>query len=131
MRVVVALIENRDQTKILMQRRPAGKAYGGMWEMPGGKQAEGEIDEETLRREMWEELGVAIEIRDHVARLSLDLVHGPVALTLYQVRIVGDGVPQLKEAEVMGWFALDEIPTPRTPATDPFLAAYRAFRRME
>lgn len=130
MRVVVALIENKDRTKIFMQRRPAGKAYGGMWEMPGGKQDGFETNEETLSREIWEELGVAIVVGRHIKTVTLHLVHGEVKLTLLQVRIVGDGAPQLREAEVMGWFALNEIPMPRTPATDPFLEAYREFRQL-
>ncbi len=43
-----------------MQRRPAGKHYGGYWEVPGGKVEPGELPGAALVRELREELGVDI-----------------------------------------------------------------------
>ena len=44
--------------RILMSRRPEGKAHVGKWEFPGGKIEQGERPEETIVRELWEELWV-------------------------------------------------------------------------
>lgn len=44
--------------KVLIQKRPDGKEYGGLWETPGGKAEDGETDEVVLQRELREELGL-------------------------------------------------------------------------
>ena len=44
--------------RFLAAKRPEGKPCAGFWEFPGGKQEPGESMEETLRRELREELGI-------------------------------------------------------------------------
>ena len=46
--------------RVLLARRPPGKALAGMWEFPGGKVEPGERPEDAVIREMHEELGVII-----------------------------------------------------------------------
>ena len=58
---VVALALERADGRILMQRRPPEKAHGGLWEFPGGKIEPGERPEQTLIRELAEELGIRVE----------------------------------------------------------------------
>jgi 8-oxo-dGTP diphosphatase len=47
--------------RVLIAQRPEGKTMAGLWEFPGGKIEPGERPEETVIREMREELGVAIK----------------------------------------------------------------------
>src|SRR6266567_5031313 len=47
--------------RVLITQRPAGKSMAGLWEFPGGKIESGERPEETVIREMREELGVTIK----------------------------------------------------------------------
>lgn len=44
--------------RILIAQRPEGKSMAGLWEFPGGKIEPGERPEQTLVRELSEELGI-------------------------------------------------------------------------
>lgn len=46
--------------RVLLARRPEGKAMAGLWEFPGGKIEDGERPEQTLIRELKEELGITV-----------------------------------------------------------------------
>ena len=46
--------------RVLLARRPEGKPMAGLWEFPGGKVEAGERPEETLIRELREELGITV-----------------------------------------------------------------------
>jgi 8-oxo-dGTP diphosphatase len=46
--------------RVLIAQRPSGKAMAGLWEFPGGKVEAGERPEETLIRELQEELGIVV-----------------------------------------------------------------------
>lgn len=47
--------------RVLIAQRPEGKALAGLWEFPGGKLEPPERPEETLIRELSEELGIAVQ----------------------------------------------------------------------
>lgn len=46
--------------RVLIAQRPQGKPMAGLWEFPGGKVEHGERPEETLIRELREELGITV-----------------------------------------------------------------------
>lgn len=58
--VVAAALIDADG-RLLVQKRPEGKAMAGLWEFPGGKVEPGELPEAALIRELREELGIDVE----------------------------------------------------------------------
>jgi mutator protein MutT len=57
-RVIAAIIIRN--ARVLLCERPPHKRHGGLWEFPGGKVEPGESDFDAARRELQEELGVAV-----------------------------------------------------------------------
>jgi 8-oxo-dGTP diphosphatase len=47
--------------RVLIAQRPPQKAMAGLWEFPGGKVESGERPEETLIRELREELAITVQ----------------------------------------------------------------------
>ncbi len=47
--------------RVLLAQRPDGKPMAGLWEFPGGKIETGERPEQTLIRELKEELGITVD----------------------------------------------------------------------
>ena len=46
--------------RVLLAQRPKGKPMAGLWEFPGGKVEDGERPEQTLIRELKEELAITV-----------------------------------------------------------------------
>jgi mutator protein MutT len=66
--ITAALIASRG--RLLVARRPPGKKFGLLWEFPGGKVEPGEGLEESLAREIKEELCLDIAVRDLFKTIS-------------------------------------------------------------
>ena len=57
--VVACALIDADK-RVLIAQRPEGKALAGLWEFPGGKIEPGERPEQTLIRELHEEIGITV-----------------------------------------------------------------------
>ncbi|MBL8346181.1 MAG: CoA pyrophosphatase [Rubrivivax sp.] len=56
---------------LLLTRRSAGmRAHAGQWALPGGRIDEGELPEEAARRELQEEVGLAVDDTAVIGRLD-------------------------------------------------------------
>jgi mutator protein MutT len=91
MTTVVAAIIVRNSRLLICQRR-GDKTFPLKWEFPGGKVEVGESLTEALRREILEELGVAIEIGREVYRTEYSYAElsAPIELVFYFARIAGE-----------------------------------------
>src|ERR1700759_1158150 len=49
---------------LLITQRFPDAHLGGLWEFPGGKREAGESDEDCLRRELMEELGIEVVVSE-------------------------------------------------------------------
>ncbi|MEM1260672.1 MAG: (deoxy)nucleoside triphosphate pyrophosphohydrolase [Bacteroidota bacterium] len=59
-KVVCGIIYQQDN--IFICRRKEGKSLSGFWEFPGGKIEDGEKHEESLKRELMEELKMEVDV---------------------------------------------------------------------
>lgn len=102
--------------RLLIAQRPEGKAMAGLWEFPGGKVEAGETPEESLVRELREELGITtwpsclapLTFASH-AYESFHLL-----MPLYVCRRF-DGIPHAREGQTLKWVrasALRDYPMP-------------------
>jgi len=58
--VVACALVDADK-RVLIAQRPPGKKMAGLWEFPGGKLEPGERPEQTLIRELQEEIGITVK----------------------------------------------------------------------
>ena len=58
--VVACALVDADR-RVLIAQRPEGKPLAGLWEFPGGKIDPGERPEQTLIRELREEIGITVK----------------------------------------------------------------------
>jgi 8-oxo-dGTP diphosphatase len=100
--VAVALVD--EDGRLLVQRRPEGKAMAGLWEFPGGKVEPGELPEAALIRELREELGIDVEkaCLAPACFASEPVGERHMLLLLYICR-KWRGIPQALEATALKW----------------------------
>ncbi len=103
----VAVIWNQ-QGQILIDRRLPEGVMGGLWEFPGGKIEPGETVEECIQREILEELGIKIEVGEHLLTIDHTYTHLRVSLTVHHCLHI-QGVPQPLECDEVRWVNLDEL----------------------
>ena len=99
---VAAAVVVRPDGQVLLAQRPAGKAYAGYWEFPGGKLEPGETPAHALARELAEELGLAV--RRAVPWLVQEYVypHAHVELNFFRV-FEWDGEPHGHDGQAFAW----------------------------
>ncbi len=123
--VAVALIDV--DGRVLIAKRPQGKALGGLWEFPGGKVEPGERPEAALIRELREELGIEVSescLAPFVfASHAYDSFH--LLMPLYLCRR-WDGVVAAREHDALAWVKPDKLSAyPMPPADEPLVAWLR------
>ncbi|MGA2478145.1 MAG: (deoxy)nucleoside triphosphate pyrophosphohydrolase [Spirochaetia bacterium] len=105
--LVTAAIIEQDGRVFIAKRRP-GKHMGGKWEFPGGKIEPGESPEESLARELREELAVEAQVGEFLCRCSYAGDGVSLELLVYRASISA-GTPQLLEHQEMRWVLPEEL----------------------
>ena len=110
--------------RVLIAQRPEGKPMAGLWEFPGGKVEPGERPEQSLIRELQEELGINVR-EDCLAPLTFAshaYADFHLVMPLYVCRR-WDGTVTARERQKLAWVRpnrLREYPMP--PADVPLVA---------
>ena len=124
--VVAAALIDRDG-RVLLAQRPPNKSMAGLWEFPGGKVEDGENPEDSLIRELNEELGIdtwgsclaPLSFASH----SYEGFH--LLMPLFACR-KWIGTPMAMEGQVLKWVSKSDLKNYAMPPADiPLIAAIR------
>lgn len=108
-RAVVGVLRNKDQ-EILIAERKKDQFMAGFWELPGGKIEANESRQQTITRELKEELGLEVE------QLSLHqtMVHRYedriVKLSIYNIDQY-QNIPAGIEGQTIAWTKINDLNT--------------------
>jgi len=113
--------------RVLLAQRPEGKSMAGLWEFPGGKIETGERPEQTLIRELNEELGIRVK-EDCLAPFAF-ASHGyegfHLLMPLYLCRR-WEGIVAPREGQKLAWARPKDMGAyPMPPADIPLVAQLR------
>ena len=110
--------------RVLIAQRPEGKVMAGLWEFPGGKVEAGERPEESLIRELNEELGIVVK-EECLAPLTFASHVYPdfhLLMPLYVCRR-WEGFVQGREMQRLKWVRPLELRNyPMPPADEPLIS---------
>jgi 8-oxo-dGTP diphosphatase len=109
--------------RVLIARRPEGKPMAGLWEFPGGKVEKGETPEQTLIRELHEELAIDTQVAclAPLTFASHDYEDFHLLMPLYVCRRFS-GIAQPKEGQALKWVRAKQLRDfPMPPADAPLI----------
>ena len=110
--------------RVLIAQRPLGKPMAGLWEFPGGKVEQGEAPEQTLIRELKEELGIVVNAAC-LAPLTFASHSYPdfhLLMPLYVCRR-WEGIVMALEAQQLAWVRPNRLRDyPMPPADEPLVS---------
>jgi 8-oxo-dGTP diphosphatase len=113
--------------RVLLTERPAGKPMAGLWEFPGGKVESGERPEDTLIRELKEELDIVVR-EPCLAPLTF-ASHGyadfHLLMPLYVCRR-WEGMVTAREGQRLAWVRANRLRDYKMPPADEPLVAHLA-----
>lgn len=120
--VAVAVIQ-REDGRILMAERPLGKESAGFWEFPGGKFELGERAEQAVTRELYEELGIRLNVVYPWICYKHRYSDKIVKLHVYRV-FSWEGSPSGREGQRISWENPSSVTVmPLLPANERILQA--------
>lgn len=113
--------------RVLLAQRPPGKSMAGLWEFPGGKVEPDEVPEQTLIRELKEELDIDVTASCLApftfASHTYDDFH--LLMPLYVCR-KWDGIVRGREGQTLKWVRPRQMTDyPMPPADKPLAAMLR------
>ena len=94
--------------EVLIAQRLQDQSMGGMWEFPGGKQEKGESIEETIARELKEELAIDIKVGQKLIELDHAFSHKKFHFIVHICKLIS-GDPQPLASQQFKWVMPHEL----------------------
>lgn len=111
--VVCAITEN-DKDEVFICKRGAGRQLEGKWEFPGGKVEANESHEQTIIREIKEELNSIVDPYEYIGKVNYEYknIEKPFSITLYGYRcVLLNGKLELSEHTTSKWINKKDLST--------------------
>lgn len=106
--IAIGVIRHPETGQVLIQRRPPEGLLGGLWEFPGGKREPDEALSETVRREIEEELGIQVTVREEFATVKHAYTHFKITLHAFHCDYLS-GAPTPTIADEWRWAEIAEL----------------------
>ncbi len=103
--------------KLLITQRHAGAHLGGLWEFPGGKRECNESFEACLVRELREELGIEVTVRELIETVEHDYPEKRVCLSFFRCDWQANE-PRALGCPAFEWITRDQLLNYEFPAAD-------------
>jgi 8-oxo-dGTP diphosphatase len=113
--VVAAVILHNG--RILLTQRSHPPKLAGFWEFPGGKCEPGEKPAQSLERELFEELGIKVQVGPLLFTSHYPHNNPPLILHFFKCKIIR-GRPKPLECSAMAWVLPHEINSYKLPEPD-------------
>jgi 8-oxo-dGTP diphosphatase len=110
--------------RVLIAQRPVGRPMAGLWEFPGGKVEAGERPEQSLIRELKEELGIVVNeaCLAPLTFASHSYSDFHLLMPLYVCRR-WDGIVTPQEGQRLAWVRPERLRDyPMPPADEPLVS---------
>lgn len=124
---VGAFIVNDRNEFLMLLRSKDSKVEPGTWMIPGGKVDFNEKMEDTVKREIMEEIGVELEVVEPI-KTNDHIIPGQHWVTTTFLCKIKGGEPVIKEPhkhDDIKWFKMDEMPGNLSVASANSLNAYK------
>ena len=116
MRVVAGVIHSGG--KFFACRRASHKSLAGFWEFPGGKVEAGESDQQALARELGEELGIEVVVRDFICKSSSDVNGTEIEMFTYFCELRSEAPTVSSDHDKLVWATRQELTDLQWPPLD-------------
>jgi 8-oxo-dGTP diphosphatase len=127
MTLVTAALIIKNHQLLIAQRGPGGK-QALKWEFPGGKLEAGETPEECLHREIREELGIEVQVKEHFLDSVYEYEDGTIKLMAYWAEWLGGSLTPFVHQELK-WVSLTEMENFQFPPADlPIVARLKELK---
>lgn len=103
--------------KLLITQRYAAAHLGGLWEFPGGKREGDESFEACLVRELHEELGIEIAVRELVETVEHEYPEKRLLLKFFRCEWLANE-PRALGCPAFAWITREELSRYEFPSAD-------------
>lgn len=117
-RVVGALLE-KDGGRYLITQRPPTASLPLLWEFPGGRVEEGEADDQALARELREEMGIQVVVKEQVMHTHHEYPNYDIDFRVFRCELaVPEGAIHHVRVHDHRWVTLSEMGGYQFPDAD-------------